>query len=569
MKSSCRQHARTVVIAGALLAGISAAQAQIEVKVDTTKPWQGYMNVFNLPDYSGGYLWGSAWGAADLSASFSGVDTLTLAPNSNTYAPGDTYWVNPDGTGNKFMEANFYVQDESLRGQTVTFSGIVLSNSLVGGASGHLTRAFVKTLDSAAGYSLVPDAYLFVDLTNSATPYSFSITVNVPAGASMVPQYGFVTTGPNVNPAWMATNGIVVLDVQNSDPAITGQPSNQRVLVGGTASFSVAATGTAPLSYQWKHFGTNLTNGGRISGATSSTLVISNAQLADVGSYAVTVTSGVGPLDSNPAVLRVKTAAEYANWLENPGFDEPAIDPVTQIASPWNVFAGGGIRSTNDLYAFDPNFPVQTLNGTNAGYAYNGGEWNGIFQDVPASPGDVFLGDANFYLPSAEQIFGDMTAWLEVQFRAGGTVLSLYKSAIINDTWPRDLWFSLSATNGFAGDFNTPIPNARYLVAPEGTTTVRYQITAHAVGGPSGTVNFDAMQLIKIIPVTVASASASGDVAISWQSFGGASYQVVYKENINDPTWTPVGPVVNGDGTVKSASFPASDANGFYAVQTF
>src|SRR5258708_32436212 len=47
-------------------------------------------------------------------------------------------------------------------------------------------------------------------------------------------------------------------------PSITIQPGSQTVTAGQTASFSVAATGTAPLSYQWHK------NGAAISGATSS-----------------------------------------------------------------------------------------------------------------------------------------------------------------------------------------------------------------------------------------------------------------------------------------------------------
>src|SRR5947209_16609005 len=46
-------------------------------------------------------------------------------------------------------------------------------------------------------------------------------------------------------------------------PSITTQPASQTVTAGQTASFSVAATGTAPLSYQWQK------NSVAISGATS------------------------------------------------------------------------------------------------------------------------------------------------------------------------------------------------------------------------------------------------------------------------------------------------------------
>ena len=47
-------------------------------------------------------------------------------------------------------------------------------------------------------------------------------------------------------------------------PSITAQPASQTVLAGSTATFSVTAAGTAPLSYQWQFSGTNL------AGATGS-----------------------------------------------------------------------------------------------------------------------------------------------------------------------------------------------------------------------------------------------------------------------------------------------------------
>src|SRR5690349_4121368 len=156
MKFTSKKFLASVLTLGVILFGPAQGQAQILLKVDTTKPWQGYMNVFNLPDYSGGYVFGSPWGAADLTAYVTGTSTLTLMPNTNTYDATSAFWVKPDGSGNKFMEANFYVENTGLRGQTVTFNLTVNSNNLYGGTGGHLTRAFVKTLDSGAGYSLVP-----------------------------------------------------------------------------------------------------------------------------------------------------------------------------------------------------------------------------------------------------------------------------------------------------------------------------------------------------------------------------------------------------------------------------
>ncbi|HWI58095.1 MAG TPA: immunoglobulin domain-containing protein, partial [Bacillota bacterium] len=90
------------------------------------------------------------------------------------------------------------------------------------------------------------------------------------------------------------------------DPAIITQPQNQNVIVGGNAAFTVTATGTAPLSYQWLRNGLFLSNGGTISGATSSALTLANVQPADAGNYTVIVSNAIGTsVTSAVAVLTV------------------------------------------------------------------------------------------------------------------------------------------------------------------------------------------------------------------------------------------------------------------------
>jgi len=55
----------------------------------------------------------------------------------------------------------------------------------------------------------------------------------------------------------------------NTPPSITQQPSDEGVVVGGTAYFTVLASGTEPLSYQWQKDTVNLSDGGHYSGTTT------------------------------------------------------------------------------------------------------------------------------------------------------------------------------------------------------------------------------------------------------------------------------------------------------------
>ncbi|HEU5072265.1 MAG TPA: immunoglobulin domain-containing protein [Verrucomicrobiae bacterium] len=83
-------------------------------------------------------------------------------------------------------------------------------------------------------------------------------------------------------------------------PAVVAGPISQTVKAYDTATFNVSAGGTAPLAYQWQFNGTNLP------GRTDVSLVLTNVQAADAGSYAVVVTNLYGSVTSAPAVLTVQ-----------------------------------------------------------------------------------------------------------------------------------------------------------------------------------------------------------------------------------------------------------------------
>jgi len=87
-------------------------------------------------------------------------------------------------------------------------------------------------------------------------------------------------------------------------PQIMAQPTNQTVTAGQSASFSVSATGAAPLTYQWQK------NGSPISGATAATYTTPPTTSADNGAqFAVVVTNSKGSVTSNAATLAVTAAS--------------------------------------------------------------------------------------------------------------------------------------------------------------------------------------------------------------------------------------------------------------------
>ena len=96
-----------------------------------------------------------------------------------------------------------------------------------------------------------------------------------------------------------ATSNAVTLTV-NSPPTITTQPASQTVTAGQAATFSVTASGTAPLGYQWQK------NGAPISGATGASYTTPATTSADNGAqFRVVVSNSVSSATSSAATLTV------------------------------------------------------------------------------------------------------------------------------------------------------------------------------------------------------------------------------------------------------------------------
>jgi hypothetical protein len=155
-------------------------------------------------------------------------------------------------------------------GQTATFS-------VVANGTPPLSYQWQKNQVSIAG-------------ATSAT-YTTPVTTSADNGIS----FRVVVT----NPVTSITSGAAILTV-NSAPMITAQPANQSVAVGQTATFTVVASGTAPLTYQWQKNQVN------IPGATAATYTTPPTTTADNGaSFEVIITNPVSSITSSPATLAV------------------------------------------------------------------------------------------------------------------------------------------------------------------------------------------------------------------------------------------------------------------------
>ena len=132
----------------------------------------------------------------------------------------------------------------------------------------------------------------------TSASYTTPATVLTDSGSS------FTVTVTNV--AGNVTSSAATLTVNPAPPTITAQPASATVTTGATATFTVVASGTAPLSYQWNLGGTAIT------GATSASYTTPATTLADNGSsFTVTVTNAQGTVTSSAAILTVQAAPVF------------------------------------------------------------------------------------------------------------------------------------------------------------------------------------------------------------------------------------------------------------------
>lgn len=134
---------------------------------------------------------------------------------------------------------------------------------------------------------------------------TFSFTFNIAPG-----RYNYYCA-PHVSIGM--TGSITVLAAGNV-PTILTPPQSQVAPAGSTVTFSVSASGTPPLFYQWR------ANGEEIAGATRDTLLLRSVQTSDAGSYDVIVSNSAGSTTSQAATLMIGT--------------ETSLPPVVKLTKP-------------------------------------------------------------------------------------------------------------------------------------------------------------------------------------------------------------------------------------------
>jgi hypothetical protein len=263
-------------------------------------------------------------------------------------------------------------------------------------------------------------------------------------------------------------------------PAISTQPTptNLTILSGSNAIFSVAASGSAPLNYHWRKNGTNLSNGGNISGATTNLLMFTAATTNNSGNYSLVVTNIFGAITSSVAALTVVLPPTITGPLTNQTIEcgsnvtfavsaggtpplnyqwsldgTPISDAtntslaLTNIHLPnhtvtlvvTNLYAS--LTSNAKLTVHDTTAPVITLNGSNPIFI----ELGGAFSDPGATANDVCAGSLS--VVTGEIVNADMVGTNTLVYTAAdgnGNTNTVTRTVIVRDTTPPAILWSFT-----------------------------------------------------------------------------------------------------------------------------
>jgi probable HAF family extracellular repeat protein len=253
---------------------------------------------------------------------------ITTQPQSQTVDEGATATFTVVATGSPPPTYQWYLGGVLLPGATsptLTISDSQLANAgsytvvVANSVSSVTSKAAKLTVDAAPAITAQPQSQTVVAGNN--------VTFSVGATGYPAPTYQWSLNGAPVSGATKASltlnnvkaasAGTYTVAVTNSfgsvtsagatlvvdvAPTITTQPASQTVDEGNTATFTVVAAGTPAPTYQW------FLGGIPLSGATSSTLTISNVQPTNAGTYTVIVTNSVSSVTSKAATLTVDAA---------------------------------------------------------------------------------------------------------------------------------------------------------------------------------------------------------------------------------------------------------------------
>jgi hypothetical protein len=236
------------------------------------------------------------------------------SPNGMNFLGGSNSFINTTVANNASYGIALFSNPNSVA------NSIVYGNpngAIFLGISGIATVSYSDVQGGFSGTGNIDSNPLFVAppadlrLSSGSSAIDAGNNAAVPGGVTTdiagLPRFFDDPAAPN---AGAGTPPLVDMGAHERVPLSLSSPASQAVCAGGSASFSVTASGAPPLSYRWRRNTVNLSDGGAISGATTAMLTINPVVMGDGGNYDVVVTDGFAQaLASTSATLTVNSTA--------------------------------------------------------------------------------------------------------------------------------------------------------------------------------------------------------------------------------------------------------------------
>jgi hypothetical protein len=297
--------------------------SEIAVLRNTSTPGSITTNSFAAPVTFAAGAWVDAMALGDINGdgkldiALSCQESTKLSIFQNTSTPGSftssslaarvdfaTYSTSSDGTGICIGDLNGDGRPDIAMSYNYSSVLSVYQNVLPFGVPPTITTQPTNKTVMVGGMASFSTSVS----TNSTLPLSYQWNFG---GTNIVGATNTVLTLTNVQLTQAGVYAVTVTNLYGSvtssnatltvglAPSITTQPASQTNYAGSNVTFTVVATGSLPLSYQWNFNGTN------ILGATNTSLILTDIQLTQSGNYAVLVTNAFGSVLSSNGVLTV------------------------------------------------------------------------------------------------------------------------------------------------------------------------------------------------------------------------------------------------------------------------
>ena len=285
--------------------------------------------------------------------------TKAYLMNSTRYMTGmyanDTLWSDRQGMGEVNLGTAFDGTPRVLRdqvpadlftasGQSRTFVGVISDTNkpfrvtvawtdAPGSTSGNAYNNNLDVIVVVGGNTYLGNVFSGQYSVTGGSPDVRNNVESVFLPAGLSGAFTVSVIAANINSDGVPNNGIsldqdfalVIYNAAPPPPAINSiQPADETVLVGQPATFTVSASGVAPLSYQW------LKNGANISGATATSFTIASAGTNDAALYSALVSNPGGSTISSNVTLTVIVPLPLPFALNNTN-----LNWVTDSNTPW------------------------------------------------------------------------------------------------------------------------------------------------------------------------------------------------------------------------------------------